>query len=165
MDTEELIELWKEQDPELDDIEGLRVFIESRASLNTIVIDKSSGEYQILTALSHLSKIGDITLIFDDFELLIGVKGNATGNFTVPIPANHFSQYDISEAIELTDTISAKLFNMLRETKKNADQIEINITQESIYIYATFDSGSRFSYEIAINAAPTSLKNAIAIPA
>ncbi|MCK5386928.1 MAG: hypothetical protein KAJ39_07070 [Gammaproteobacteria bacterium] len=165
METDELIELWKEQDPELQDIDGLREFIQSRASLNTIIIDKSSGNYPILTALTHLSKIGDFTLIFDDFEMLVNVKGNSTGNFTVPIPDNRFSQYEISEAMELTDIVSAKLFKMLSETKKNADQIEINITADSIYIYATFKSGSRFSYEIDINAENLSLRNAVAITA
>ena len=165
MDIEDIIELWKQQDPELDDIDGMRAFIESRVSLNTIVIDKSRGNYQILTALTHLTKIGDITLIFDDFEMLVNVKGNSTGNFTVPIPDNRFSQYEISEAIELTDIVSAKLFKMLLETKKNADKIEINITADSIYIYATFESGSRFSYEIDINAEDLSLRNAVAIPA
>lgn len=113
MNTEDLIELWKQQDPELDDIDGMREFIESRASLNTIIIDKDRGQYQILTALSHLSKVGNISIIFDDFEMLINVRGNITGNFTVPIPDNRFSQYDISEAIELTDIVSAKLFKML----------------------------------------------------
>lgn len=165
MDVEELIKLWKQQDPELDDIDGMREFIESRVSLNTIVLDKSRGNYQILTALSHLTKIGDITLILDDFEMLVNVKGNSTGNFTVPIPDNRFSQYEISEAIELTDIVSAKLFKMLLETKKNADKIEINITADSIYIYATFESGSRFSYEIDINAENLSLRNAVAITA
>lgn len=165
MDIDELIELWKEQDPELSDIDGLREFIESRASLNSVVLDKSKGNYAILTALTHLSKIGDITLIFDDFELLINVKGNATGNFTAPIPAYRFSKYEISEAIELTDIVSAKLFKMLSETKKNADQIEINTTPKSIFIYAIFDSGSKFSYEIDIDAEELCLKNAVAIPA
>lgn len=166
MNTEDLIDLWKEQDPELDDIDGLREFIESRASLNTITIDKSRGNYTILTALTHLSKIGDISLIFDDLEMLIDVKGNATGNFTVPVPAYLFSQYDISEAIELTDIVSTKLLKMLTETKKNTDQIEINVNAESIYIYAIFDNGVKFSYEIDINAEELSLRNdaAIAIP-
>lgn len=163
MDTDELIELWKEQDPELQDIDGLRKFIQSRASLNTFIFDKSSGNYPILTALTHLSKIGDISLIFDDLEMLVNVRGNATGNFTVPIPAYLFSQYEISEAIELTDIVSAKLFKMLSETKKNADWIEINTTPTSIYIYATFDNGSKFSYEIDIDASELSLNNS-AVP-
>lgn len=161
MDTEELIELWKEHDPEIVDIEGLRVFIELRASLNSIVFDKSRGNYTILTALTHLSKIGDMSIIFDDFEMLINVKGNTTGNFTVPIPAYQFWKYEISEAIELTDIVSAKLFKMLSETKKNADQIEINITPKSIYIYAIFDSGSKFSYEIDIDAEELSLRRTV----
>jgi len=160
MDTEELIELWKEQDPELENIDGLRAYIESRAPLNIIIIDKKYSQgYNIITALRHLTGIGDITLIFDDFEMLVNVKGNATGNFTVPIPAYFFSQYDISEAIELTDIVTAKLFKMLSETKKNADQIEINTTPSSIYIYATFDSGSKFSYEIDIDASELSLNH------
>jgi len=144
METSELIDLWKEQDPELDDIDGLRAFIESRASLNTIIIDRAG--YTTLTAINHLSKIGDVSLIFDDFELLVNVKGRSTGDFTVPVPALHFSKYEISDAIELTDIVSAKLLMMLTETKKNSDRIEINITSTSIYIYATFENGSRFSY-------------------
>lgn len=159
MDAEELIELWKEQDPELENIEGMRAFIESRASLNTIIIDKSWGNYPILTALTHISKIGDISLIFDDFEMLVNVKGKATGNFTVPIPAYLFNKYEVSEAIEITDIVSAKLFRMLTEIKKNADRIEINTTPKSIYIYATFDSGSKFSYEIDIDARELSLNH------
>lgn len=97
--------------------------------------------------------------------MLVNVQGNATGNFTVPIPAHLFNKYEISEAIELTDIVSAKLFKMLLETKKNADKIEINITADSIYIYATFENGSRFSYEIDINAENLSLRNAVAIAA
>ena len=147
------------KDPELDDIEGLREFIESRASMNTIIIDKSRGNYAIIMALSHLSKIGDFTLIFDDFEMLVNVQGNYTDNFTVPISDCNFSKYEISEAIELNDTVSAKLFKMLQETKKNADLIEINTTPTSIYIYATFDSGGKFSYEIDIDASELSLNN------
>jgi len=166
MNTNDIIDLWKKQDPELLDIDGLREFIEDRASLNTITIDKGRGNYTIMAALTHLSKIGDISLIFDDLEMLINVKGNATGNFTVPVPAYLFSQYDISEAIDLTEVVSAKLLKMLTETKKNTDQIEINVNSESIYIYAIFDNGVKFSYEIDINTEELSLRNdaAISIP-
>jgi len=160
MDTTDIIDLWKEQDPELLDIDGLREFIEARASLNTIRIDKGMGQYAILTALTHLSKIGDISIILDDLEMLINISGNATGNFTVPIPATRLRQYEISEAIELTYIVSAKLLKMLTETKKNTDQIEINVNAKSIYIYAIFDNGVKFSYEIDINAEELSLRNA-----
>lgn len=167
MDTTDIIDLWKEQDPEILDIDGLRKFIEARASLNTIRIDKGQGQYTILAALTHLSKIGNISIILDDLEMLINVDSNDTGNFTVPIPANRFRQYEISEAIELTDIVSTKLLKMLTETKKHTDQIEINVNAESIYIYAIFDNGVKFSYEIDINTEDLSLKNttAIAIPA
>lgn len=161
MDTGDLIELWKEHDPEINDIDGLREFIQSRASLNTIIIDKTRDNYPIIKALTHLSKIGDISLIFDDLEMLVNVRGNATGNFTVPIPAYLFIQYDISESIELTDIVSAKLLKMMSETKKNADRIEINITPTSIFIYATFDNGVKFSYEIDIDVSELSLNRTV----
>ena len=138
----------------------MKEFLQNKAPINTIIFDKKFG-YGVLTALSNLSRLGDLSFTFDDFELLVDVIGNVTGNFTVPISEHKFVIYDISDPIKLTDVMSAKLLTMISEIKKSVDRIEINTTRTTIYLYTTFDGGSELYYEIDIDADVISLRNAV----
>lgn len=146
MRREELIREWEKQDPHLEDLAGMNIFIQERSPVNTI---ESLKPHSVFTTLRHLDQVGELRFYIDEIKLNIMVNGTHTERFTVPVSKGRLAVFDVNHAIDLSPEITMKLLTMLFEFKKSADRITIDFAAKTIYVYCVFtDMGSTMSYEI-----------------
>jgi len=150
MDKQKLINEWRKQDPEFEDLDGFAKFIEDRTPINTIEFTKP---YSVLKTIRHLSKVGSISLILHSEGFNVYVNGLCTDSFSVPIPIKHIPAYECNQGLHIPEFLSTKLLTMLFENMKHTQCITVETTAKSINIYAEYGDGSSdFSYIIDLPA-------------